>query len=828
MSNFLRDIRYGVRALIRQPGFTIVGVLLHSLGIGLNTAIFTLVDTLLFRPLPVAHPERLAGVFTTGEDGTGVETSSYQDFTDLRASNRSFSDMVGYSLMFGSFSARGSHRLVMGEVVTANYFQALGVPLSMGRGFLPEEEIGEGAHPVAVLSDGLWRRTFGARPDVIGETFRLKNRTYQVIGVAPASYPGLVPGIATEFWIPLSMVDDVEPFGRNDVVPSATGRTRLERRGSRWMFAKGILKDDVTARAAEADLAGVMTRLSAEFPISNRGRTARVTEAGMSRLMPEIDKALRPAGLVLLLAVGLVLLVACANLAGMLLARGAARVRELAVRAALGAGRTRLLRMLAAENLALAAAGGAGGLLIAFGVTRLFTPFRPPIDLPLALAVSADARGLLFAAGLAVVSSVAFGLVPALRATRLDLTSALKSDGALSATGGRRFGLRHVLVVGQVAVSFVLAVVGLLLVRSLLAGQASDPGFPTRGLVQASLSRAMQGYSAVASQSFFDRALERIGALPGVTSVALSDRMPLTLNIQTTDVVLAEQTTDDPRSRIILDTTQVTDRYFETMGVPILDGRSFDGRDVPESVRVAIVNRAAASRLWPGQRAVGRQLRLRDLKGPLVEIVGVVPDHKVRTLGEAPRPFIHFARSQRPSGTATIVARTSGDAPGLAGAIERELRALDPDVVLMELQTFDGAMATSLHGYAVGGSLIGGLAVLALFLSSLGLYGVVAFSVNRRTREIGIRVALGADRGTVVRGVMREGRGLVAVGAGLGLGVSALAASALRSALLGIGALDVASYAAALAALVLAASIACALPARRAAAIDPNVALRQS
>ncbi len=828
MLTVLRDLQYGARSLLRQPGFAVVGVLLLSLGIGLNTAIFTLVDTLVFRPLPVAQPDRLVAVFTTGEDGTGTETTSYQDFKDLRTSTNTLSDLVGYSLMFGSFSAQGAPRLAMGEVVTTNYFQALGVPLAMGRAFRPEEEVGEGAHPVAVVSDRMWRLTFGGRPNVVGEKFRLRNRTYEVIGVAAASYPGLVPGISTELWIPISMVDDVSPFGRNDSVPSATGTTRLERRGARWMFVKGLVKDSATPAAVEADLGTVMARLAGEFPISNKGRSIRVTAGNTSRMMPEIDEALRPAGIVLLLAVGLVLLVACANLAGMLLARGTARTRELAVRAALGASRARLLRLLAAENLVLALAGGAGGLAVAAWATRLLAAFQPPIDLPLALAVSTDARGFVFAAVLAVVCSVAFGLLPALRATRVDLVSALKSDGALAAAPGRRLALRHVLVVGQVTVSFVLAVGGLLLMRSLQAGSTADPGFPTRGLVQATMSPETQGYTEEASDLFFKRALEQVARIPGVTSVALSDRMPLTLNIHTTDAVRDGQATDDARSRYILDMTQVSDRYFETMGVPILDGRNFDTRDTRESTRVAVVNRALAAWLWPGQRAVGQRIRLRDLKGTIVEIVGLVPDYKVRSLGESPRPFIHFARAQRPTGTATIVARTSGDEQTLTLAMERQLRALDADLVLMELQSFSGAIATSLHGYAIGSSLFGGLALLALLLASLGLYGVVAFSVSRRTREIGIRVALGADRAMVIRGVLKEGLVLVAMGAVLGLGISILGSFALRSVLLGIGALDAVSYAAATAALLAAATLACAIPARRAAAIEPTVALRQT
>jgi predicted permease len=828
MATLTRDVRHGARALWRQPGFTAVAVLLLALGIGLNTALFSLVDTLLFRPLPVDRPNQIASVFTTGESGEGASTTSYQDFRDLRTANQVFSDMVGHSLMFVTFSGAAEHRLVMGEVVTTNYFSALGVRLQLGRAFLAEEETGEGAHPVVVLSDRLWRHTFQARPDVVGQTIRLKNRNYTVVGVASASYPGLLPGISTELWVPVSMVDDVEPVGNNDFVPSATGRTRLERRGARWMLVKARLKDGVTARAAEADLARIMSGLAATYPVSNRARTVRVTEAGVARLLPEVDDALRPAGFVLLVAVGLVLLVACANLTGMLLARGAARVRELAVRAALGASRARLIRLLAIESVLLALAGGTAGLVLAIWATRMAGTLQAPIQLPLALAVSADVRAVTFALVAAVVSSVAFGLLPALRATRLDLTASLKADGALAARPGRRFGLRHALVVGQVAVSFVLAVTGLLLTRSMMAGRSVDPGFPTRGLVQAGVSLNMQGYTDEASAAFFDRALRRVAELPSVTGVALSVRMPLTLNLQMTDVVRDGDPADDLRSRVGVDTTEVTRSYFQTMGIPIRAGRAFDERDTPASGRVVIVNQALAERLWPGRTAVGQRLRLRGRAETTLEVVGVSADYKIRTLGESPRPVLHFALDQRPSGTATIVARTAGDANALVPAIERELRAIDPDVVLLELQTFEGAIATSLFGFRLGSWLIGGLAALALTLAGLGLYGVVAFSVSRRTREIGIRVAIGADRRAIVRAVVGEGLVLVAIGVAIGLVLAIAAASALGSVLLGVGALDAPSYAAATAVLVVAASLACALPARRAAAIDPTVALRQS
>ncbi len=810
----------------KHRGFTLVAVLSLALGIGLNAAVFSVVDGVLYRPMPVADPASLTSVFTSERNGEPNGTTSWPDFVDLRAANTVFDEMVGHSLMMGAVGAGGTNRLTLGEVVTANYFDALGIPLELGRPFRQEEETGEGGHPVAVLSYRMWQRQFGGRPDALGEQIVIRNRPYTVIGVAPDRFTGLVPGVRTELWIPVSMVADVEPITLNDVRPSP-GTTRLERRGHRWLFVLGRLREGTSAQAAEGNLGAIMAGLAASYPGSNDTRGARVVPASTVRLHPLVDASLRPGGLVLLAAVGLVLLVACANLASMLVARGVSRTKEFALRTALGAGRVRLIRQMLVEHLVLALAGGAAGVGVGAAALRSLVSIDMPFELDVPLAFTIDARVIAFTLMLSLATGLVFGLLPALRSSRTDLASDLKTDAPLRPVAGRRFGLGQALVVVQVAVSLVLVVGGALMARSLAAARHIDPGFDPSPVALVSVNLGFHGYDADASRQFFARAVERIDGLAEVTSVGIGERMPFSPNVHQTTVVVDGRPDATPPGGLAIDNTRVSSGYFESMGLPILDGRNFDGRDTPESIDVAIVNETLARLLWPGERAVGKRLRFRDASGPLIEVVGIAPDHKIRTLGEAPRPFIHFARSQGPAPWGTFVARTSGDVDAAVAAISRELRALDPNLVLMEAQPYDRLITLSLLPVRLGASLIGGLAALAMLLSGLGVYGVIAFGVNRRTRELGIRMALGADRRRVLIQVMREGFGLVAIGALVGFGLAAIGSHAL-TAVLHVAPLDLPSYLAAALLLAVTAVVAAGIPARRAASVDPLVALRDS
>ena len=822
----LQDVRHGLRALRLQPGFAAVAILSLALGIGLNATMFTVLDELLFRPLPVRDPSSLAAVFTSTENRQLHGTTSYPDFVDLAAANSVFTDMVGHSMMFAAAKIAGDNRLVLGEVVTANFFSALGIVPSHGRGFTAEEGRVEGRDAVVVISHRLWERHFGRRDDVLAQTIVIRNRSYAIVGVAPPSFMGFLPGVAAELWIPVTMVGDVSPAGMNDVVPSDGGDTRLQQRGTRWLFVKGRLRDGVTIDAARSNLSAIMSRLAAAHPISNRDRRISVLPATSVRFHPMVDDILRPAGAVIMAAVALVLIIACANLASMLLARGAARTREMAVRSAIGATRGRLIRQLVAENLVLALAGGALALLLARWATSLILRTPMPIDLPISFTLSFDARVLVFTLVTSLVTGLTFGLLPAWRASRTELVPALRDDASLS--GGRRFGLRQALVSLQVAVSVVLIVAGVLLTRSLFAASDIDPGFRARQLVVATIALEMHGYDAARARDFFPLASDRLRQLPGVDAVAVTERVPFSPNIQYSQIVVDGRPAATPEGGATIDAAIVTDTYFDTIGVPIVDGRAFDSRDTPESQRVAIVSEGFARRFFPGERAVGQRIRLRNQTGPVIEIVGVARDYDQRALGEAARPVLHTSRSQRPGSDGSFLVRTAGDPRTQVREIERTLRAIEPNLVFIEFGPLEELIATSLYPVSTGSKLLAGLSGLAIGLSGLGLYGVVAFSVARRTREIGIRVALGSSRRQVLQQVLGEAMTMVALGAAAGLALSTLAAPLLSSVLYGVSPADPVSYASAVLLVLATAALAAFLPARRAAAIDPIRALRVS
>jgi predicted permease len=511
----------------------------------------------------------------------------------------------------------------------------------------------------------------------------------------------------------------------------------------------------------------------------------------------------------------------------MLLARGAARTREMAVRSALGATRGRLVRQLIAESLVLAAAGGALGLLIARWATTMLERARLPIDIPLSFTLAFDHRVLFFTAVVAVATGLAFGLLPALRASRPALVPALKDDASLSG-GGRRFGLRHALVTIQVAVSAVLLVAGVLVTRSLFSAGRLHPGFDAGQVVAATIALEMQGYDEARAREFFARAADRLRALAGVEVVATAERIPFSPNIQYTQIVVDGRPEATPERGASVDVARVSGDYFDALGIGLVRGRTFDGRDTPDRTRVAVVSSAFADRFFNGGDPVGQRLRLRDQSGPVIEIVGMSRDYDQHQVGEAPRPVLHLAASQRPDGAGGFLVRVAGDAGARTRDIESALRAMDPNLVFLELGPLDRLIAVSLQPVAIGSRLLAGLAALALLLSGLGLYGVIGFSVARRTREIGIRMALGSTRSHVVRQVVAEALVLVGVGGLTGLALGAGAAQALRALLYGVSPFDAVSYASAAALVLALAAVAAFLPARRAAGVDPVRALRHS
>ena len=817
------DLRYALRALIASPAFTLVAVGSLAIGIGINTTIFTAVNAILLRPLPVSRPEQLVDIYTTSS--TEHSTSSWLDCRDLRDGTTVFDGMIGHSLMFANVSRDGRSRLLMGEIVTANYFAVLGVNAAVGRMFAADEDQIEGGNRLVVLSDGLWRREFGGDVAAVGRPVRIRGLDYTVIGIAPARFTGMMPGVSADLWIPASMVDEIEPVGMNDTVPSPTGRTRLQRRGQRWMFLKGRLKPDHTLAQAQTEVAAVMARLEREHPQTNRNRRGVLIPASDVRIHPLIDGSLMPGATLLMVAVSLVLIVACANIANMLLARATTRRREIAVRVAIGATRARIVRQLLTESLVLAVLGGWGGLLLARWTSSLIQAFQPPLPVAISLDLLPDWRVFTFAVVLALATGAVFGLAPALQATRPDLVASLKNEVA-PGFKTRRFGLRNALVVAQVAVCFVLLVGAGLLLRSLTASRNADVGFDPKGLVVATVDMGMHRYTPERGQAFYDSALERLRALPGVSSAALVERLPFSPNIHAQSIFIEGRQYAADDLGVSTDVTRVTPGYIRTLGISLQQGREFDERDTLTSPGVVIVNEALARRYWSGESAVGKRLRVRGSTGPLFEVVGVVSDHKVRTVGEPPRPFMHFARSQGYNPSASFIARTTGDTSQLVQAMRRELTSIEPDLVFLDMQPMESVIAVTLFPARMGALVLSTASAIALLLSAMGLNGLIAFTVSRRTREIGVRMALGSNSRDVLTLIVRQGMGLVLVGVAIGLFLALVLTRAMAGALYGVSAIDVATYASAavlLSGVALAANL---LPALRAAKIDPMVALR--
>jgi predicted permease len=825
MESFLADVRFALRWLRKSPGFTLVAVASLAVGIGFNTALFAVVDSLLFRPLPVEHPRELVDIYTSSPTSHVVYgTSSYPDYLDLKSGNDVFSDLIGYSPMFGAMNLGERSRLTLGEIVTGNYFRVLGVGAARGRTLLPEDA-SPSAPRVAMISYRYWQRELGGNPEIVGQTLKLRGNPYTIVGVAPSGFNGMTPALAPDLWVTTAAAMEVEPVGMHDVVPSPNGTTRLERRGERWMFMKGRLKPGATAQTAAANLQVLMARLASEYPATDKDRTIAVKATGDVHFHPAIDPVLVPIALGLMMVVALVLLIACANVASMLLARASARQKEIAIRLAIGAGRGRLIRQLVTESLALSAIGAIAGVALAWALLRLVESVRLPIPIPLAFDLRIDGRVLLFTIAATAFAGLMAGLAPAIKASRLDLVSDLRGEAVVGAAAGRRWTLRDGLVTGQMAITALLLVVAALLTRSLLAAEQANVGFKADRLAFVSMETGMLKYSPDKSRQFFDDALARVRAIPGVESAALATRLPFSVNVNRWDIWVpgrheAGQTGDT------IDVTAVSPEYFDTLGVPILQGRGFTSADAPDTPRVAVVNETFARRYWPGESAVGKTVRVRGADGPEFQIVGVSADHKVLSVSESPTPFLHTARAQRPGPYACVIARTRGD----AGALLREMRGailqLEPNVVFVENSTMEGEVATTLFPVRAGAWVVSGVGLMAMLLAAVGLYGIIAYSVARRTREIGIRLALGARPASVVGLVMRQGLVLALIGLVAGGAIAAGATRSIAGVLYGIGTADPIAWGGAALVILLVAALANLIPARRAARVDPSIALR--
>ena len=767
VEDLLRDLGYALRGARRNPGFTLAVAVSLAIPIGFNTTIFTIVDSLLFRPLPVVRPAELVDVHTSYPDDDRYSTTSYQDYVDLRAENDVFTDMAAHVPMSAAVRVEDTASLVMGEAVTGNYFRFLGVRPVMGRMLAPEDDR-PGAPRVAVISRGLWDRAFGRDPDVVGRSLRIRSQPYLVAGVAPPGFAGMLPLLGPDLWIPMTWIADVSRM----TFVAAGSEPRPERRGQpqRQVYVTGRLRDGVTLARADASLDVNMAGLAAADPDSGEDRRVSLTLTENARLPAGTAGPAYVVGAVGLMLVGVVLLVACANVMGMLLARAAARRREIGVRLAVGASRGRLVRQLLTESLVLSCLGAGAGLTLAWSLLRTVAAAALPIG-PYSITFEflLDARAFLFTAALAAGAGVAAGLVPALGATRPNVVRDLNGGVAVARAGGRRWVLRDALVAAQLAVTVPLLVLAGVLARGAIG--ASDgvwPGVDPARIAVVGVDLNATGYEGERADRFLRTALERVASMPGVRAASQTSDVPLD-NSSSRENVLVPGLHGPADRGATVDTAVVSTGYFDTLGVALLQGRAFTTADTRESPRVAVVSQALALRFWPAGTAVGSRFRLGEWDGPEYEIVGVSADYEMGSGTEEPAAHLHLAASQHTRPVVALLARTDGDAAALSAVIRRELRRMEPDVFFhLQENTLRETAAATMLPTRIAATVASASGLVALVLGAIGLYGVVAFLVLRRTREFAIRSALGAGSGTLLRLVLATGAGVAAVGAGVG------------------------------------------------------------
>jgi predicted permease len=824
VENLIQDLRHGFRLLGRRPGFAAVAIASLALGVGLNTTLFSVVNAVLLRNTPVQEPDRLVEIYSSLSDDFPYLTTSYPDYLSIRDEASAFSGVAAHAFVRGILATGGKPVLTTGETITSNYFDVLGIHPALGRGFRADENVAEGQNAVLVLSHGLWQRRFGGRTDIVGQAVELSGVKYTVVGVAPAGFTGMVPGVEAEFWVPTMMVERLSFEGMQGTSDRDPGKTRIERRGHRWLFVKARLAPGRSLEQARSQVDTVFARLRQEYPVTNEKTKGTVLAGAGVRFHPALDGYVKAASAVLLAAVALVLTIACANVANMLLARGASRRRELAVRAAIGAGRSRLVRQLLSESLVLAAVGGTAGVLLAAWAGRILTSLRTDmLPVPLHFDFHLDGTVLAFAAGVSLLTTMLFGLMPALTATRLDLVPSLKADATGEGSVRRRVRLRDALVVTQLALSLVLLVAGALLARGLLVARGMNLGYDPTPVSYVDFNLQMNGYDQERATALKKRVLSDLRALPGVTAAAVVTRLPLAPDINLEGVRIRGHHQPQDEATLI-DSVQIGADYFPTVGVPIVEGRPITEDDVEGQRRVVVINQTMARKYWPGRSALGELIYTEGFDQPPFEVVGVARDHKVRSVGEEPRPYLHFPA--RPSLSVNLAVRTTVPADKALPMLRSTILAAEPEIVFTEDVTATEVAATTTMPTRVGATLLGAFGALALLLAAVGLYGVIAYSVGMRTREMGVRMALGARPGDVLRLVFGQGGRLALVGMGAGAVLAALVGRVLGSLLYGVSAVDPLAYAFAAVVLLAVAALACFVPAMTASRIDPLRALR--
>ena len=825
------DLRFGLRTLRKSPGFTAAAVLTLALGVGANTAIFSLVNAVLLQRLPVRDSSQL--VHATYERG-GV--MSYPEYAEMRIHGRGFESLAAFGGIVVSLNRGEEAELASGLIVTGNYFDTLGVRAALGRLLTPADDVTPGAHPVVVLGHDFWRSRFGADPGVVGRELRINGQSFTVIGVSAAGFYGSQPGGDRGMFVPMMMQALVRPPRAG--YSGEMDPDLLKRRTNRWLFLVGRLAAGASPEQAASSLAAIAEAGSDPRPAGVPPR--RVVAVPVDVGDPEERARMRSVAALLMAVVGAVLLLACANVANLLLSKAAARRREIAVRLAIGASRFRLVRQLVTESVLLAAIGGALGLLLAYWATAALAGAVPQGALPIAVRVAIDSRVLLFTGALALLAGLAFGLAPGLVVTRAGLVAALKDESFVPDARGRRFNLRSVLVVSQLALSVMLLVTAGLFLRNLRELQAVRPGFDVERLLQAQLPINLLRYTQVQGQAFYRDAVARVESLPGVESAAVA-RVQLLAGGGRVSSLHVEGREGSPdrfqsegsnvaQARLdAVNSNVIGPGYFRTLGIALLAGRDFEPTDTEQAPVVAVANESFWRLHFPDRQVsgvLGQRVSVNGPEGPWRAIVGVVSDAKYGSLTEQRIPVLFVPLAQRHETGVTLYVRAKGDPAGLLASVRREVQALDPNLPLPELRTVRDTVASTLWPARMGAVLLGVFAGLALLLAAIGVYGVVSFGVAQRTREIGLRMALGAGSASVQGMVLKQGLRLVAAGLSIGLVLALVAARFLESLLFGVSGRDPATFAIVPVVLAGVALVACLLPARRATRLDPLVALR--
>jgi predicted permease len=805
----VHDLQHALRSLGKNRGFATIAILSLALGIGANTTVFALLNSLLLRPLSVPDPDRLMAIYTLDSRTPGYFPDSYLNYEDYRDRNTVFSSLLLYSPVGLNLTGHGEPQNIVGQIVTGNYFSTLGVHSVVGRTFLPEDDLVPGASPVVVIGHGLWTRLFGGDPQITTRTMRLNNYDFRIIGVAPPGFRGVNGLYASDLWVPMMMYRQVF------TPPSA-----VEQRRALYFSVIGKLKPGVTQAQAETEMRILSQSLAQEYPTDNLGRRTTLMPAEEAAIAPRTRSTVASAGLVLMTVSGLVLLIACANVANLLLARAAGRHREITVRLALGASRWQLMRHLLVESTVVSVAGGLVSLLVARWARDLLWSVRPPDFKYAGFRMDIDPQVFGYCLGVSVLTGLVFGLIPAIRATRADLATDLKERAGTSAAPRRGWHPRSVLVMGQVAFCVVALVGAGLFVRSLWNATRVDPGFDAVHLGVVAFNISDLGYSEARGREFQRRSLEAAAAVPGILQASLSKDPPFHVGSARTVLLNGQDTMGQ------LTLTSVTwPGYLRTIGTPLLRGRDFSPLDSANAPRVAIVNEAAAAHLWPGQDAVGKVIQFAGENLP-VRIVGVARNANYREIGEAPEVMIFLSLAQYYFPYTVLYVRTSGDPDAVLGAVRTQLHTLDGNLVV-ETQSIRDSIRESLWAQRVSATLLLVFGSLALLLATIGIYGVITYSVHLRQREMGLRMAVGATAGDVQRLIIGEAMRLVAIGVLVGTVIAMAAADSLKSMLFAVSDRDAVTFVLVPAILALVAVLACWLPAHRATRIDPAVTLRE-